>query len=339
MDDQCDFIRLVKDSGLKMMVHATVDFGDWKRGIENAVAAGVDGIRMGGALNVSPVFAGKFGSRHAYWSQDFDLNAVLETAKAAIQTAKDKGKLVTAGRAPMDPEIFSKALEAYVKAGADRIIIFGDKGDHTPQAMAFTVKMHRDVVGPNIKLVVHCHDDFGLALANSLEAVRAGADIVDCVMNGYSHRSGNCALDQVVLALEALYGIRTGIDLSRLMSISKFASEIFGVPIPQQAPHIGASAYSYGGIHVSALLQEGWFVWEAIQAETIGQERHIVWTPTSIQRFGAAGPVALKIKSMGLQCNEAQLEQVFGKLREVMAQKKVATDEELEAIVHEVLGK
>jgi isopropylmalate/homocitrate/citramalate synthase len=205
--------------------------------------------------------------------------------------------------------------------------------------MAYIVKMIRDIVGPDIKIDIHCHDDFGLALANTLEAVRAGAEVVDCVLNGYSHRSGNCALDQVVLALEALYDIRTGVDISQLMSLCKFASEVFGAPIPPQAPHIGASAYSYGGVHIGALLQEGWFIWETIRAEAIGQRRHVVWTPTALERHGMAGPVALKIQTMGLQCNEKQLEQVFEKLRKVMAQKKVATDEELEAVVHEVLGK
>ncbi len=339
MDEQCEFIRIIKGSGSKMMIHAVIDFGDWKRGIDNAAAAGADAVMIAGALNVGLAFAGKLGSRYAYWGPDFDRSAVFETAMAAIQRAKDKGMLVTAGRAPMDPEIFSKALETYVKAGADRIVVFDDKGDHTPQAMAYTVKMHRDVVGPDVKLEVHCHDDFGLALANSLEAVRAGADVVDCVLNGYSHRSGNCALDQIVSALEVLYGIHTGIDLSQLMSICKFASEIFGVPIPSQTPHIGASAYAYGGIHIGALLKEGWFLWESLRAETIGQRRHIVWTPTALQRLGTAGPVAVKIQTMGIQCSEEQLEEVFAKLRTVMEKKKVISDEELETVVHEVLGK
>ncbi len=339
ISEQCDFMKMVKDSGIKMKVHATLDLGDFKRCIGNAVAAGVDGVSFGDSLNMWPARVGRLGSRYAYGGSDFDLAASLDLAKAAIQTAKDKGLFVTAARALMDPEIFSKTLETYVKAGADAITIFDDKGDHTPQAMAYTVKMHRDVVGPDVKLRVHCHDDFGLALANTLEAVRAGADVVDCVVNGYSHRSGNTSLDQIVLALEVLYGVPTGIDLTRLTSIAKFASEIFGVPIPAQAPHIGASAYSYGGIHVTALLQEGWFVWEGLRAETIGQKRHVVWTPTALQRFGTAGPVAIRIKSMGLDCSEEQLEKVFARLREVFAEKKVATDEELEQIAREVLGK
>jgi isopropylmalate/homocitrate/citramalate synthase len=321
------------------MVHAYVDFGDWKRGIEKAVAAEADAIWMPGALNPSPVFAGRLGSRYAYWSPDFDLSTVLETAKTAIQTAKDKGKLVTVGRAPLDPEIFYKALEAYIKAGADRICIMDDKGNYTPQTMAHMVRMTRDVVGPEVKIEVHCHDDFGLSLANSIESVRAGADVVDCVLNGYSHRSGNCALDQIVLALEALYGVQTGVDVSGLMALCRFASDIFGVPIPRQAPHIGESAYSYGGVHIGALLQEGWFIWETIPAEAIGQHRHVVWTPTALERHGIAGPVAIRIQTMGLRCDEAQLAQVFGELRKVMAQKKFATDEELEAVVHKVLGK
>lgn len=338
LKEQCDFMRMVKDAGLKLMVHAYVDFGDWKRGIDNAVAAGADAIWMPGALNPSPIFAGKLGSRYGYWSADFDLSAVLDTMKAAIDAAKDNNKLITVGRAPMIPDIFDKALDAYVKGGADRICIFDDRGNYTPQTMGYVVKMHRDAVGPDVKLEVHCHDDFGLSLANSLESVRAGADIVDCVLNGYSHRSGNCALEQIVPALEVLYGVKTGVDLSQLMSLCKLASEVFGVPIPPQRPHVGASAYAYGGVHISALLQEGWFVWETMQAETIGQRRHVVWSPTALERHGMAGPVALKIRRMGLQFDEAQLEQVFAAMRKVLATKKFATDEELEAVVHEVLG-
>ena len=339
LSEQCEFMRMVKDSCPKLMVHAYVDFGDWKRGIDMALAAGVDAIWMPGALNPSPVFAGKLGSRYAVWGPDFDLPKVLETVTAAVKTAKDKGKLVSVGRAPLDPEIIYKALEAYVKAGADRIAFTDGTGGYTPQTMAYIVKLIRDIVGPNIKIDIHCHDDFGLALANSIEAVRAGAEVVDCVLNGYSHRSGNCALDQIVLALEVLYDIRTGVDISQLMSLCKFASEVFGAPIPPLAPHIGAYAYSYGGVHISALLQEGWFIWETIRAEAIGQKRHVVWTPTALERHGMAGPVALKIQSMGFQCDEKQLQEVFGKLRKAMAQKNFATDEELEAVVREVLGK
>lgn len=337
LKEQCDFMRMVKDAGLGMMVHAYVDFGDWKNGIEKAVAAGADAIWMPGALNPSPIFAGKLGSKYGYWSADFDLSAVLNTMDAAIKLTKDNGKLITVGRAPMIPEIFDKALDAYVKAGADRVCIFDDRGNYTPQTMGHVVKMHRDAVGPDVKLEVHCHDDFGLALANSLEAVRAGADIVDCVLNGYSHRSGNCALEQIVAALEVLYDLRTGVDLSRMMALCQTAAEVFGVPIPPQSPHVGASAFAYGGVHISALLQEGWFVWETMQAETIGQHRHVVWTPTALERHGMAGPVALKIRRMGLAFNEAQLEQVFAKMRVVMAPKKFATDEELETVVREVL--
>ena len=94
-------------------------------------------------------------------------------------------------------------------------------------------------------------------------------------------------------------GVKTGVDLSQLMSLCKLASEVFGVPIPPQRPHVGASAFAYGGVHISALLQEGWFVWETMQAETIGQRRHVVWSPTALERHGMAGPVALVWHSSG----------------------------------------
>jgi isopropylmalate/homocitrate/citramalate synthase len=99
--------------------------------------------------------------------------------------------------------------------------------------------------------------------------LRAGAEVVDCVLNGYSHRSGNCALDQIVLALEALYDIRTGVDVSQLMSLcvrlGGFRSSIPTGPILARPPTL------YGGVHIGA-LQEGWFIWETIRAEAIGQQ-------------------------------------------------------------------
>ena len=339
LKDQCEFMRMVKDAGLPLKVHAYVDFGDWKNGIEKGVAAGADAIWMPGALNPSPIFAGRLGPQYGYWSANFDLDLVLRTMDSAIKLAKDHGRFITVGRAPMLPGIFERALDAYVRAGADRICIFDDRGNYTPQTMGYVVRKHREAVGPDVQLEVHCHNDFGLALANSLEAVRAGADVVDCVLNGYSHRSGNCALEQLVAALEVLYGLPTGFDLARMMSLCELAARVFGVPIPLQAPHVGASAFAYGGVHISALLQEGWFVWETMQAETIGQKRHVVWTPTALERHGMAGPVALKMKRMGLDFDEALLQRVFARMREVMAPKKFATDEELEAVVREIAGR
>ncbi len=339
MKEQCDFMRMVKEADLGLMVHSYVDFGDWKRGIQNSIDAGVDAIWMPGALNPSPVFAGKLGPQFGYWSKDFDLDAVLDNVRAAVDFAKGHGKLITVARAPMVPEIFEKALEAYVKSGADRICIFDDRGNCTPQTIGYVVKKHREVVGNNVQLEIHCHNDFGLGLANTIEAVRAGADVVDCVINGYSHRSGNCALEQISTALEVLYEVPTGIDLSRLTELCQFAAEVYGQPIYPQAPHVGAWAYSYGGVHISALLKEGWFVWEGMQAETIGQHRHIAWTPTSLERHGMAGPVALKIRHMGYDFDEAQLQQAFDRLRQVMGSKKFATDEEFETVVHGMFGK
>jgi len=338
LKEQCEFMSMLKDSGTNLMVHAYVDFGDWKRGIENSVKAGADAIWMPGALNPSPIFAGKLGSKFGYWSADFDLDAVLETMKAAIDLAKSHGKLITVGRAPMVPEIFDKALEAYIKYGADRITIFDDRGNYTPQTMGHIVKMHREAVGSTVKLEVHCHDDFGLSLANTLEAIRAGADVVDCVLNGFSHRSGNCSLEQIVPALEVLYGIDTGIDMTQITSLCELASEVFGVAIPAQRPHVGQSAFSYGGVHISALLEEGWYVWETMQAETIGQKRHVVWTPTSIERHGMAGPVALKLRRMGFEFNESKLEEVFSAMRHFLSNKKFATDEELEKVAIKVFS-
>jgi len=162
--------------------------------------------------------------------------------------------------------------------------------------------------------------------------------VVDCVLNGYSHRSGNTALDQVVLALEVMYDIRTGVDLSQLMSLCQFASRIFGAPIPPWLPTLGHTRTLMAGSHrrdpAGGLVHLGRFESRNHRAASASR-----LDTTALERHGMAGPVALKIQTMGFQFDEKQLQEVFEKLRRVMAQKKFATNEELEAVVHEVLGK
>jgi isopropylmalate/homocitrate/citramalate synthase len=100
-----------------------------------------------------------------------------------------------------------------------------------------------------MEIAIHCHDDFGMATANTVEAVRAGADLVDVTVIRTGHRCGNASLEQVVAALESIYGVDTGVKLEQLRPLCQFVAEEYGLTIPANAPVVGDSMYTYGGIH------------------------------------------------------------------------------------------
>ena len=187
-----------------------------------------------------------------------------------------------------------------------------------------------------MEVAVHCHNDFGLATINTLEAIKAGAVAADVTINGTGHRCGNAPFEQVVTALEVLLDIRTGIDLSKTYQLCKLVEETFGVKIPANSPHMGENMYTYGGAHIPPILKGEWNEWENVKAETLGCNRTIVWGATV--QSGRSGPIAAKMTQMGLKCIDKQLDAVFEKLQEVVHRKRFATDKEIEQIIRECVG-
>lgn len=156
-------------------------------------------------------------------------------------------------------------------------------------------------------------------------------------INNLGHRCGNADFAETVLALETLYGVKTGIDLSKIYSLCKLVEDITGVLIPSNKPHTGANMYVYGGIHYEFYRGGTWWGSENIKAETFGHQRTVWWTPTVLDRGGLEGPVAHKAEDMGFALTEGQLLKIYDELRGIIKQKNYATDDEMEKIIREVI--
>lgn len=321
-----EFFAMLKRSGCKMQLgaHLLATLEPYAE-IDQAIESGADVINMVAQLTV----VGK-----AEWG-DIEEEEVLRRVDRCIRYAKGRGARVACGGVAYSLESIRKLATTSVEAGANRVYVYDARGWYTPDAVKFLVRFVRDIVGPSMQIAFHGHDDSGLATINSLEAARAGADVIDVTINRTGHRCGNASFEQVVTDLASIYGIETGIDLSKVYELSKLVEELYGIKVPPNSPVVGDYMYSYGGVHINAILRGDTFVWENIQAETVGCRRSIMWTPTALERGGMAGPVALKIRQMGFPCTESQLKAVTDRLREVLRQKKVCTDDEMEKIVQQ----
>jgi isopropylmalate/homocitrate/citramalate synthase len=157
----------------------------------------------------------------------------------------------------------------------DRLRIVDTTGCALPSAITRIISEIRSV-DPRLALEIHCHNDFGLACANTLAGIAAGADYVSTTLNGIGERCGNAATEDVALALEVLYGWKTGLNLSRFTSVAKEVSQLSGIPIPVNKAVVGENAFRHeAGMVVAGVLKDP-FTAEAYEPEIVGQQRMIL---------------------------------------------------------------
>jgi len=141
--------------------------------------------------------------------------------------------------------------------GINKIMITDTVGIMYPGLISQLVHDIRSICKPDTQLGIHCHNDFGLATANTLAAIEAGVTLPTLTVNGIGERSGNASFEETVLALESLYKVNTSIDLKMITEISKIVEKFSGIPIPLNKPVVGHNAFRHeSGIHVNALLKE-----------------------------------------------------------------------------------
>jgi isopropylmalate/homocitrate/citramalate synthase len=324
--EHCQFMRALKEMGSKLRLgaHTRIWVSNFKEEIDRAIDSGADVINFVGGADplqgqaLHPEILG---------------DPFLDHARKAISYAKSKGVLVAFGSADPGPlRCFHNWLLAASEAGAERLYIYDGRGWFLPETIEFLVRYARDLLGERKEIAVHCHDDFGLATANSLAAIRAGADLVDVTVLSTGHRCGNAAFEQVVPALEALYGISTGIDLQKITALCSVVAEAYEIQVPPNAPVAGENMYKYGGLHIRALLEGSWYLWESLRAETVGKKRILFFGPTALQR-GSTGPVGLKMVKMGIEPDESLIDRVIGRLEKKMKKVKEMSEADVEDVI------
>jgi isopropylmalate/homocitrate/citramalate synthase len=175
-----------------------------------------------------------------------------------------------------EPALLERLLEAFRnEACVDRVRLVDTTGAATPEAVRFLVRFMHEASG-GIPIEVHCHDDLGLATANTVAGALAGAEYVSTTVNGLGERSGNAALEEVVSALTILYGIDTGLSLDGLTALSRRVEELSSVALQPHKPVVGRNSFAHeSGLVVSGLLRDP-FTAEAYAPELVGQTRRIV---------------------------------------------------------------
>ncbi|PIY59805.1 homocitrate synthase [Candidatus Woesearchaeota archaeon CG_4_10_14_0_8_um_filter_47_5] len=235
----------------------------------------------------------------------------IDIITTAVQYAKDHGLKVR--YTPEDTvrsafERVVKVSQAAQKAGVDRISVADTGGVMTPRAMyAYISKLNKHL---SVSLNVHCHNDLGMATANSLAALEAGAKLVDVCVNGLGERTGIAPLAEVTTALKVQYRAKNNWKMEILPELSELVEQYSGIPIPRQAPVVGKNAFTHNaGLHVSALLINPYH-YETIPCSLVGRKREIV-----IDKMASKEAVAFKLREFSIDYDDALLCSVFTEIK------------------------
>ena len=226
-----------------------------------------------------------------------------------------------------------RVVAELAKSGTvDRLRIVDTTGCALPAAITYIVGNIREVA-PKLPLEIHCHNDFGLACANTLAGIVSGADYASTTVNGLGERCGNAATEEVVVALEVLYGVKTGLDLTKLTEISRLVTDLSGVRTQVNKAVVGESAFRHeSGMVVAGLLQDP-FTAETYQPELVGQRRQIL-----LGKKSGLVSISYKVKELGLSVPEQCFPEMLNRVKsEAVSRRRAITDEEFRQIANAMM--
>lgn len=237
----------------------------------------------------------------------------LKRAQEMTSYAKERGLAVIFS--PYDTTrselpLLRRLLEQFNKSKTvDRVRIVDTTGCATPQIIGFLVREMKLVT--DIPIEVHCHNDFGLAVANTVAGVQQGAEFISVTMNGIGERSGNASLEETALALKVLYGVDCGVDMSKFVEVSRLVEERSGIALQAHKAVVGRGAFAHeSGMVVAGLLKEP-FTAESYVPELVGQKRDVV-----LGKKSGVASVEAKLKQMGVTVPAEALPSILIKIKE-----------------------
>jgi isopropylmalate/homocitrate/citramalate synthase len=255
------------------------------------------------------------------------LDQAVEQVAAAVRAGCWTNLFIVEGsRAPLDQ--LKETVLAGKQAGASAVTVVDSYGVARPAAVGFLVRQVRAWTG--LEVDVHCHNDFGLSTANVLAAYEAGATGLNVAVNGLGYRAGNAPLDEVALALEVLYGVRTGLRLEMLPWLSRLVEEITGIPVDYFKPITGKGAFSQEQWKTAAAMEAAGvrpFAF-AFEPEVVGRTPRVV-----VGKWSDTGAVAKKLTDYGLTASAEQIGRILVECQRAgIAHHRPLTDDEFLAI-------
>ena len=241
-----------------------------------------------------------------------------------------------AGRS--DPEFLYQVLEEAIKAGATTLNIPDTVGYTLPDEFgALIAGIEANTPGiEKCNISVHCHNDLGLATANTLAGIRAGARQVEVTINGIGERAGNTALEEVVMAMHTrpnLLDLATGIDTTQIARTSKLVSNYTGIIVQPNKAVVGANAFAHeAGIHQDGMLKHSQ-TYEIMRPETVGASV----SKLVLGKHSGRHALTARLTSMGYFLNEAEMDKLFERFKSLADKKKIVTDADLEALISDEL--
>jgi len=266
---------------------------------------------------------------------------VLQTARDMVARAKQYTADVEFS--PMDasrtePQYLHQIVAAVIEAGATTVNIPDTVGYATPGEFGNLIAgIFQNVSNIEQAIIsVHCHDDLGLAVANSLEAVRQGARQVECTVNGVGERAGNASLEEVVMALRTrkdIFGLTTGINTKQIYRSSRLVSELIGFSVQPNKAIVGANAFRHeSGIHQDGVIKMP-ITYEIMDPKVVG----IPASSLVLGKLSGRHAFRERLSELGFSLSEEDLSRAFVSFKEIADKKKEVTDRDIESIIAQEL--
>lgn len=295
-----------------------------KEDIDTAIDCGVDGIIT---------FMGT-SDLHIKHKMNMSQEDIVKICLRSIEYAKDHGLFVAFSAEDATRTDLGFLKELYKKAeeyGADRVHIADTVGAISPHGMHYLVTELKKEINTGIAL--HCHNDFGMALSNSIAGLLAGANAVSTTVNGIGERAGNTSLEELVMALKLIYDVDLGFNVKIFYELSRIVENLTNMKIPENKPIVGKNVFRHeSGIHVDAVLEEP-FTYEPFLPELIGHQRRIV-----LGKHSGCRAVRAKLTECGIDVSKDELCKIVEEVKVQREKGKYINDKLFNEIVRSVRG-
>ncbi|MCI4323096.1 MAG: homoaconitate hydratase [Thermoplasmata archaeon] len=270
----------------------------------------VDAVIKSGASHIAIFVAAS--EVHLRYKLQMTQDQVYDASIASVRQAKSAGLHVAfvtedTVRAPLP--FVERLYRGVREAGADRLVISDTVGIMTPLTFRWFLREFARRIQPT-DWAVHCHNDFGLATANTLTALEEGVTCPHVCVNGLGERAGNASLEEVAIAVESLYGVKTGLRIDRLYQLSRTVEEISGIPLPLNKALVGYNAFSHeAGIHTHGILRHT-MTYEPIQPETLGRHRQMI-----LGKHTGKAALVEKLKERQITLSDTRLAELLNRVK------------------------
>lgn len=310
------------------------------RCVEGDITKGWEAVKYGKKPRIHVFLA--TSDIHMKYKLKMEPEQVLERAKAGVALAKsfcNDVEFSCEDASRSDPAFLYKVLEAVIDAGATTVNIPDTVGYAAPNEFGALIRGVKENV-PNISkavISVHCHNDLGLAVANTLSAVENGALQIETTINGIGERAGNCSMEEAIMALNtrtAYFNICHGIDTTKIYRTSQRVSSLTGVQVSVYKAIVGANAFAHeSGIHQHGVLVNP-MTYEIMTPQSVGKTESTM----VLGKLSGRHAFVDRLSSMGFSLSKDEIDAAFARFKDLADKKKDITDDDIEALVGNMMG-